>query len=298
VERLSLLTLPAVADGARALVERCGPRIAKHAEVFTDADAFLSQRYDLVVECAGHAAVKAYGTKVLGTGTDLLVVSIGSLTDDTLRNALRDAAEASGARLILCSGAIGGIDLLSAARLSGIESITYTSRKAPKAWKGTPAEKLIDLDNVTAETVFYEGTARAAARDYPQNANSAATIAIASVGLDNANVRLIADPAAPGNVHEFQLTSACMNASATGRVACGPAALTTTTPRTDRPRTPVTSGLMATALFPLWRALPSPTVLRSVRMVSPCTPTCRRGARSKHSTLIPPRDGCPTAAPS
>jgi len=209
MERLSLLTLPAVADGARALVERCGPRIAKHAEVFTDADAFLSQRYDLVVECAGHAAVKAYGTKVLGTGTDLLVVSIGSLTDDTLRNALRDAAEASGARLILCSGAIGGIDLLSAARLSGIESITYTSRKAPKAWKGTPAEKLIDLDNVTAETVFYEGTARAAARDYPQNANSAATIAIASVGLDNANVRLIADPAAPGNVHEFKLTSAC-----------------------------------------------------------------------------------------
>lgn len=209
MERLSLLTLPAVAEGARALVDRCGPRIAKHAEVFTEADAFLSQRYDLVVECAGHAAVKAYGTKVLATGTDLLVVSIGSLTDDTLRTALRDAAEASGARLILCSGAIGGIDLLSAARLAGIESITYTSRKAPKAWKGTPAEKLIDLDRVTAETVFYEGTARAAARDYPQNANSAATIAIASVGLDNANVRLIADPAAPGNVHEFKLTSAC-----------------------------------------------------------------------------------------
>lgn len=209
MERLSLLTLPAVADGARALVERCGPRISNHAEVFTDAGAFLSQRYDLVVECAGHAAVKAYGTKVLGSGTDLLVVSIGSLTDDTLRNALRDAAEASGARMILCSGAIGGIDLLSAARLSGIESITYTSRKAPRAWKGTPAEKLIDLDHVTAETVFYEGTARAAARDYPQNANSAATIAIASVGLDNVNVRLIADPAAPGNVHEFKLTSAC-----------------------------------------------------------------------------------------
>ncbi len=209
MERLSLLTLPAVAEGARALVDRCGPRIAKHAEVFTDADAFLAQRYDLVVECAGHAAVKAYGTKVLATGTDLLVVSIGSLTDDTLRTELRDAAEASGARMILCSGAIGGIDLLSAARLAGIESITYTSRKAPKAWKGTPAEKLIDLDSVTAETVFYEGTARAAARDYPQNANSAATIAIASVGLDNANVRLIADPAAPGNVHEFKLTSAC-----------------------------------------------------------------------------------------
>ena len=209
IERLSLLTLPSVEDGARALLDRCGSRIAGASRIFTDGAAFLAERHDLVVECAGHAAVKAYGTKVLNSGTDLLVVSIGALTDDGLRQSLHQAAEKSGARLILCSGAIGGIDLLSAARLSGITAITYTSRKPPKAWKGTPAEKLIDLDKVAAETVFYEGTARAAARDYPQNANSAATIAIASVGLDNVIVRLIADPQAPGNVHEFKLQSAC-----------------------------------------------------------------------------------------
>ncbi len=209
LDRLSLLTLPAVADGARALLDKVGPRIAREHEVVTDADAFLSRRHDLVVECAGHAAVKAYGTRVLEVGTDLLVVSIGSLTDDALRESLRAAAEKSGARMILCSGAIGGIDLLSAARLAGIERITYTSRKPPKAWKGTPAALLVDLDTVTSETVFYEGTARAAARDYPQNANSAATIAIASVGLDHVTVRLVADPAAPGNVHEFKLSSAC-----------------------------------------------------------------------------------------
>ncbi len=209
LETLSLLTLPAVADSARTLLERCGPRIARQHRLITDGEEFLALQHDLVVECAGHAAVKAYGTKVLSKGTDLLVVSIGSLTDDVLRESLHAAAKASGARMILCAGAIGGIDLLSAARLAGIERITYTSRKAPKAWKGTPAEKLVDLDKVTTETVFYQGSARAAARDYPQNANSAATIAIASVGLDNVNVRLIADPAAPGNVHEFSLTSAC-----------------------------------------------------------------------------------------
>lgn len=209
IERLALLTLPAVADGARALVERCGSRIAAHTQIFTDGEAFLAEPYDFVVECAGHAAVKAYGTKVLANGVDLLVVSIGALTDDALRESLAAAAAGSGARLVLCSGAIGGIDLLSAARLSGIEHITYSSRKPPKAWKGTPAEQLIDLDNVRSETVFYEGSARAAARDYPQNANSAATIAIASIGLDRTSVRLIADPAAPGNVHEFKLSSAC-----------------------------------------------------------------------------------------
>lgn len=209
IERLTILTLPQVADAAKALAAKIGGRIAKRTDVVTDGDAFLAQSYDLVVECAGHAAVKAYGTMVLDKGVDLLVVSIGALTDDALREGLAAAAKRSGARMVLCSGAIGGIDLLSAARLAGIERITYSSRKPPKAWKGTPAEKLLDLDKVTSETVFYEGSARAAARDYPQNANSAATIAIASVGLDKTQVRLIADPAAPGNVHEFKLSSAC-----------------------------------------------------------------------------------------
>jgi aspartate dehydrogenase len=209
IERLSVLTLAEAELAAKALVDRCGGRIARRCNVVTDAEAFLAEQFDFVVECAGHGAVKAYGAKVLSRGIDLLVVSIGALTDDGLREQLGSAARAAGSRLVLCSGAIGGIDLLAAASLSGIERITYTSRKPPRAWRGTPAEKLIDLDAVTTETVFYEGTARAAARDYPQNANSAATIAIASVGLDRASVRLIADPAAPGNVHEFKLQSAC-----------------------------------------------------------------------------------------
>ncbi len=209
IERIAILTLPDVASAAQKLLDRCGKKIARRAEVVTEADAFLSRSHDLVVECAGHAAVKAYGAEVLSRGTDVLVVSIGALTDDSLRNDLHSAARRSGAQLILCSGAIGGIDLLSAAALSGIESITYTSRKPPKAWRGTPAERLVDLDAISTETVLFEGAARTAARDYPQNANSAATIAIASVGLDRTKVRLIADPDAPGNVHEFKLSAAC-----------------------------------------------------------------------------------------
>jgi len=209
IDRLAVLTLAEAEPAAKALLARCGDRIARRSSISTEPEAFLAEPFDFVVECAGHGAVKAHGVEVLSRGTDLLVVSIGALTDDRLREELRSAARAAGSRLVLCSGAIGGIDLLSAASLSGIEHITYTSRKPPRAWRGTPAEKLIDLDAVTTETVFYEGTARAAARDYSQNANSAATIAIASVGLDRASVRLIADPDAPGNVHEFKLQSAC-----------------------------------------------------------------------------------------
>ena len=61
---------------------------------------------------------------------------------------------------------------------------------------------------LSARTVLYRGTAGEAALLYPQNANVAAAVALAGLGFDATEVELVADPAAPGNVHEIEAEGA------------------------------------------------------------------------------------------
>ncbi len=159
-------------------------------------------------ECASHAAVRSYGPALLRRGVDFIVASIGALADDALHAELLAAAEAGKAQLILPSGAVPGIDALNAALAGGLESVRYTSRKPPGAWKSTPAEQAVDLDGLTEAAVHYAGNARSAARDYPKNANVAATIALAGLGFERTEVRMIADPAVSENIHEIDARGA------------------------------------------------------------------------------------------
>lgn len=159
---------------------------------------------DIVVECAGHHAVDAYGEQVLRAGYDLLLVSVGSLADAARYDRLSQAAQQSGRQLLLASGAIGGLDILGAARCAGLRFVQYRARKPPAAWRGTAAEACVDLGALTEPIVFFSGSARRAARAYPKNANVAATVALAGLGFDETRVELIADPFVDGNVHEIE----------------------------------------------------------------------------------------------
>ena len=196
LDRVICLAKPEGVGRAQAMLERAGPRLARECHVVTSLGDLLAARPCLVVEAAGHGAVRACGPQILAARLDFLALN---------------EASAEGGALICSTGAIGGIDLLRAAKLSGLKDVAYTSRKPPLAWRGTLAEKLVDLAALKTETVFYEGSARGAARDFPQNANVAATLALAGAGFEATRVRLIADPAVSANVHEIGFTSACVD---------------------------------------------------------------------------------------
>jgi len=157
----------------------------------------------LMVDCAGHAALIEHGPAILERGIDLITVSLGALADPALERRLTEAAQAGGAQLHLASGAIGALDCLQAARVGGLREVTFTGRKPPKGWKGSPAEERLDLDALGAAAVHFEGSARLAATNYPKNANVAAAVALAGAGFDETRVRLIADPDIDANIHEI-----------------------------------------------------------------------------------------------
>lgn len=211
----AVAALRAAGAGVAFVGALCRPGRAANARIalpgipiVESLDDLLARDPEVVAEVAGQGAVAEFGPAVLRRGTDLLVISIGALAEPKLLEALKAAAREGGSRILLPAGAIGGIDAIAAMRLGGLDAVRYRSRKPPAAWRGSPAEKVADLDKLTSRTVLYRGNAGEAALLYPQNANVAAAVALAGIGFDATEVELVADPAAPGNVHEIEAEGA------------------------------------------------------------------------------------------
>lgn len=204
IDGLTLVGL-LVRDGS---LQRVAADALGGVRVTTRAEELLASSPQIVVECAGHAGLHIHAETLLRGGVDLLIASVGALADATLERRLRSAAAAGGSRMLIPAGAMAGLDALGAARMAGLDRVDYTGRKAPAAWRGTRAERVVDLDAVMTPTVFFEGSAREAALDYPQNANVVGAVALAGLGFDRTRVRLMVDPGEARNQHGIAASGA------------------------------------------------------------------------------------------
>ena len=156
---------------------------------------------DVVVECAGVAAVAEFGPRVVSAGRDLLVTSIGALCDGSLRKTLLDDGPG---RTLLTTGALGGLDAITAACAGGtVHSITVESRKLPSAliqpWMDDETKKGILA--ATRPMELLRGGPAELIKAFPKSTNVVSALALAAGNWDVVEAVLIADPAAKQTSH-------------------------------------------------------------------------------------------------
>ena len=210
-------------------------------------DALLGLRPDAVVEAASHEAVRQHLVALLRARISVVVLSAGALADRTLHEAAEAAAREGGARLLVPSGGIGGLDALNAACIAGVEEVSIQVAKPPAAWKGIAfVESLnIDLDRLRAPQVLFEGPAREGVPHFPQNVNIAAVLSLAGIGMDRTRLRVVADPALTLNTHTIRVSGR------TGR-------FTIVLENVPTPENPKTSWLACCSAVDALRALAAP----------------------------------------
>lgn len=164
-------------------------------------EEFLSiSGLEFVVECASPQAVYDHSEKILSAKKDLLVMSSGAFVSNDFTKKLSKLAKSLNLRLIIPSGALGGIDAIKAVKHE-LKTVTLTTIKPPRGFKGAPGFKKWQNTEISKPTTIFEGTAMEAIKLFPANVNVAATLGVAGLGSLNTIIKVIADPEAKTNTH-------------------------------------------------------------------------------------------------
>ncbi|MDA1100215.1 MAG: aspartate dehydrogenase [Proteobacteria bacterium] len=187
-------------DGARARMAG----MAKPPSVVGLAE--LASLADIVVECAPAAVFGDVATAAVEAGRIFIPLSCGALLQNM---ELVARAKVTGARIIVPTGALLGLDAVRAAAEGVIHSVHMVTRKPPKGLAGAPhlVENDINVENLSAPKLVFEGTARDAAKAFPANVNVAAALSLAGNGPDSTTIEIWADPTVTRNTHTIKVDS-------------------------------------------------------------------------------------------
>ena len=175
--------------------------------VANNLDELLSTKPDVVVEAASQEAVREYGLKILKSGAEFMIMSVGALLNEGLLNELLEATRKYGVKIHVPTGAIAGLDAIRALKLVGIEEVVIRTRKPIKALAKSPHVRRlgIDLSSIKEPTTIFRGSAREAVKAFPANINVSAALTLAA-GVE-AKVEIVADPTIDRNIHEIEVRS-------------------------------------------------------------------------------------------
>lgn len=170
-----------------------------------DLDA-LVEASDVVIECLPSAHFSAIARPAIARGRIFMPLSVGMLIDHM---DLVGLARQTGARIIVPTGALLGLDAVRAAAEGKIHSATIVTRKPPRGLAGAPhlVKRGISVEGLKEPLRVFEGSAREAIAGFPANVNVAIALSLAGIGPDRTRIEIWADPAVTRNTHTILVKS-------------------------------------------------------------------------------------------
>jgi aspartate dehydrogenase len=164
----------------------------------------LHSSCDILVDCAPSGAFGEMARSALEAGRTVVTVNGTALL---LEPDLRDLAERHGARLLLVSGGILGLDAVRAAAEDEISTVKIVTRKPPQSLASSPRMHELGLNaaELTEPLLIFSGSVREGAKLFPANVNVAAAVALAGIGADRTILEVWADPAVNRNIHDVHV---------------------------------------------------------------------------------------------
>ena len=167
----------------------------------------LAAHADIVVECLPPEFFRAAAEPTLRAGKVLVPLSVTQLLEHW---DLVDLAANTGARIIVPTGALLGLDAVRAAGEGDLKAVTMVTRKPPAGLVSAPfvVQQGLDLTSLTEPLRLYEGSVRDAAQKFPANVNVAVALSLAGLGPDETRYEIWADPAVTRNKHTITVEAA------------------------------------------------------------------------------------------
>lgn len=164
----------------------------------------LSAVADLVIECAPARLVRSIVAPFVGSGKTAIVLSAGALLEN---EDLIKLARSNGGQIVVPTGALIGLDAMTAAAEGKFHSVKMVTRKPVNGLIGAPylIENNIDIEGITEPLKIFSGTAREAAKGFPANLNVAVALSLAGLGPDLTTLEIWADPTVTRNVHRIEV---------------------------------------------------------------------------------------------
>ena len=164
----------------------------------------LSDVADLAIECAPAKLLRSIVAPFVQKGKTAIVLSAGALLEN---EDLIDMARQNGGQIVVPTGALIGLDAVTAAAVGEIHSVRMVTRKPVQGLAGAPflVENNIDIDQIKEPLKIFDGSAREAAKGFPANLNVAVALSLAGIGPDRTRLEIWADPALTRNVHRVEV---------------------------------------------------------------------------------------------